>query len=922
MAEPLKILRRLNEVTTDYAVFERDQVLTEQQLNSVTEYLDDQGRLTRTRLLGVGIVGGLWPTLAGDQLSIGAGVGVTSDGDLLGLAADTIFDRWRVYDETAPAYEPFYVNGRILPLIELLAQSDRRDGKPLTELAGDLRDKLLIAFMESYENDPDLCTGGSCDNKGRTARNSQRLLLIDREIGQSSGLAAKLPTGADIATALPRVRASRVDLGTGNDAKVDVTSAERFAVRYRRAADSTFKALAAAVEALSTQLSQTPIGGLPSTAEWGGHIKKRIDSLNGTVAGIQYLHAHAKDLVAAWGELRNALFADDSVLGPAPDAFPKHLLLGPLAEPAALRTGCYPSPWLTGGSTERRGVEEAMRRFDALLSGFESPAGQIIKITPSQREQASLGERAIPIYYRADTSLRRCWNPLHARQNALEDTFGYHWTPTPEQADPNDPFAADQGSVDFYRIEGLLGQKATAAEIAIKNLIRQRNLPISVMSTLAHNERGLISIGPKFRKTSLHSLHYLLRQDLASHLSDNVSYSKSLIKDVSKARNSIARPIAALNSDYIKPMENAREQLKAASRDLIGSSEQPGPLTTRSYRGYNLQDKTVPQRLSEVMISTARAKASIGEVTRNDVVSPLDAFAGSKSHLWLDWLGDILKKRDEDAKERLLLSNLLAKHPGLEHAGGAAPGGTFVLVYNDAGDVIGDLMLPYWIDDNDESDCDEPALTAPDISVRLPRDLLPIKVIKPLDLAFDEFKTTKIMPEIKIQEDYNTFFQKSLGSLGNILNITKGPTAIDKVAVTAGVKGQSIDKYMDAKMNQVVYVQQQLQEMQAIEADPKLDQELRDKASEQAKVLEVQLADVVSETTRYFALDASDAVRVDTDKSAVYATLGAAAGQISSPEITTNLKSNLQDIAATAKGAGGSAAVIGNQLMIDAFKFK
>jgi hypothetical protein len=369
-------------------------------------------------------------------------------------------------------------------------------------------------------------------------------------------------------------------------------------------------------------------------------------------------------------------------------------------------------------------------------------------------------------------------------------------------------------------------------------------------------------------------------------------------------------------------MENARLQLEDASRDLIGSSEQPGPLTTRSYRGYNLQDKTVPQRLSEVMISTARAKASIGEVTRNDVVSPLDAFAGSKSHLWLDWLGDILKKRDEDAKERLLLSNLLAKHPGLEHAGGAAPGGTFVLVYNDAGDVIGDLMLPYWIDDNDESDCDEPALTAPDISVRLPRDLLPIKVIKPLDLAFDEFKTTKIMPEIKIQEDYNTFFQKSLGSLGNILNITKSPTAIDKVAVNAGVKGQSIDKYMDAKMNQVVYVQQQLQEMQAIEADPKLDQELRDKAGEQAKVLEVQLADAVSETTRYFALGASDAVRVDADKSAVYATLGAAAGQISSPEITTNLKSNLQDTAATAKGAGGSAAVIGNQLMTDAFKFK
>ena len=57
MADPLKIIRRLDAVTTDYAIFERDQVLTETQLNSVVEYLDDQSRLTRTQLLGIGIGG-------------------------------------------------------------------------------------------------------------------------------------------------------------------------------------------------------------------------------------------------------------------------------------------------------------------------------------------------------------------------------------------------------------------------------------------------------------------------------------------------------------------------------------------------------------------------------------------------------------------------------------------------------------------------------------------------------------------------------------------------------------------------------------------------------------------------------------------------------------------------------------------------
>ena len=216
MADPLKIIRRLDAVTTDYAVFERDQVLSETQLNSVVEYLDDQSRLTRTQLLGIGIVGGLWPTVGKEQIVVGKGVGVTSDGDLIGWSADTVFDRWLPYDESAPAYEPFYVDGKMLPLIELLTTDDKRDGKPLTDIADRLKQMVAVAFMESYENDPDLCTGGDCDNRGRTARNTQRLLLIDREIAEKIRLTAALPTGADVARLLPRVAATRADRSSGN----------------------------------------------------------------------------------------------------------------------------------------------------------------------------------------------------------------------------------------------------------------------------------------------------------------------------------------------------------------------------------------------------------------------------------------------------------------------------------------------------------------------------------------------------------------------------------------------------------------------------------------------------------------------------------------------------------------------------------
>ena len=43
----LDITTSLDEVATAYWIFERDQVLTEEQLNSLARYLDDQDRLTR-----------------------------------------------------------------------------------------------------------------------------------------------------------------------------------------------------------------------------------------------------------------------------------------------------------------------------------------------------------------------------------------------------------------------------------------------------------------------------------------------------------------------------------------------------------------------------------------------------------------------------------------------------------------------------------------------------------------------------------------------------------------------------------------------------------------------------------------------------------------------------------------------------------
>jgi len=49
---------KLDNITTQYRKFNENQVLTEGQLNEFIDYFEDQDRLSRTQLSGVGIVCG------------------------------------------------------------------------------------------------------------------------------------------------------------------------------------------------------------------------------------------------------------------------------------------------------------------------------------------------------------------------------------------------------------------------------------------------------------------------------------------------------------------------------------------------------------------------------------------------------------------------------------------------------------------------------------------------------------------------------------------------------------------------------------------------------------------------------------------------------------------------------------------------
>jgi len=97
---------KLTDITLEYNSFVDSQVLTAKQLNDIVEFFEDQQRLTRTCLIGVGLVCGL--SFKGDAngITIGKGCGVTTDGDLLYMP-ETTYKNFRAYDNSLIKYPPF-----------------------------------------------------------------------------------------------------------------------------------------------------------------------------------------------------------------------------------------------------------------------------------------------------------------------------------------------------------------------------------------------------------------------------------------------------------------------------------------------------------------------------------------------------------------------------------------------------------------------------------------------------------------------------------------------------------------------------------------------------------------------------------------------------------------------------------------------
>ena len=779
MADPLHVVRSLDTLADHYAVFEPDQVLTHGQLNSVSDYLDDQVRLSRVVLDGVGLIAGLHVSLGAAGVRISAGFGVSTDGDLMRLGTDTLFDRFRPYDSTAPIYPPLYrrrpdIDGRldddriddgriddgdsdgpidrpdridrlgsILDLQELVpvGESDVL-ALPLADLGRALADKAVLMLMETVVNDPDLCSGTDCDNLGRDALHRLRFLLISRADAQRLQGRAALSPVSTRAQALPALAMRRPVLAR------DITTQGLLAARYRDAAAISLRDLLGALPVLSRQCPEVlgdMFAGDP-TAGWVARLNELGSRFANTTASgeAQLWYAFVKDLIDHWGALREALLADDAVMLPPVTSFPKHLLLGALAAPREVRTGLYPSPLDASARHHSAHGRFLAWKFDALIRAFAIPTDTTTRITPSLGDARTLEDRAIPWHYRLleDPPIQVAWSfRLSARRDEGEN-LGYRSAAWASSAKAREPLAYAIGSHDFFRIEGHLGRQVETVGAEIRRLISDRNLPIQVQEVLLHTAqvrddlRGLIKRRPPMRHTPLHSLHYLLRQDVSQRLDEGRSFGSRYLGDVTAAVNTGQVPgVSDSGASVVTTAGNALNaisSLQASAAPVLGQT---------SHSGYKAQmaagGSAWKTSYATALESVGNSRASLGHISRPDFVSPYDSLAQINTPHWIDWLDDLIQADDDRADDKLLFTRFVQDHPGLDHLGGAWRGGTFVLVYDDSGRVVGDFTLPYPAAEEDVPEPVQPPLTRP--PYRPPVIVTGgIRVLRPLDLKVND----------------------------------------------------------------------------------------------------------------------------------------------------------------------------------------
>jgi hypothetical protein len=184
--------------------FETSQVLTSDELNWLTCYVDSQNRQSRRFLIGCGLIGGLQVKLVGNSIQITNGIGLTSAGHIVSLqkegAGFTTFSNFKKYTQSDKEKLAFHYlsdidaesknyvdsvtdpsiyfqnfNGEVLELFEGIVNNTQ----PI--VGSNFLGKVVIVFAEIIQKELKNCEDENCQDHGKKYNFTTKVLIVSQE---------------------------------------------------------------------------------------------------------------------------------------------------------------------------------------------------------------------------------------------------------------------------------------------------------------------------------------------------------------------------------------------------------------------------------------------------------------------------------------------------------------------------------------------------------------------------------------------------------------------------------------------------------------------------------------------------------------------------------------------------------------------
>jgi hypothetical protein len=550
-----------------YPIFEANQTLTHEHLNNLFTYLDEQERLTRVSLIGIGIACGLEIQYlqANSEIHLSKGCGVTSQGYLIVEPEDVVLTSYRALPKSLDysLFEDKSTNpNQQYPLWELFPAGEPNTvplGTPLNFLS----DKAVLLFLELKEESLRNCSASECDDKGsKVTATIRRLLIKLADLKKILATANQLDPGltfSDLEAALtaqlnlpdlrrPRYNVPNTTLATSNE----VLAAFLTVFRNGELVQQTQAALDKAYEAFKPIVQGAyPLNPFPDFSAKFGFLDDAPTTTT-QVRFLPYYYDFFDDLLKAYNEFHQKGVALLCACCPPESLFPRHLMLGVLFPDSVTNPDIYRHHFLAaavnGCEQHTKEVVHLFQRIVEMIVSFSDfpqlpePADVLdtdnqIRITPSQLGDVPLSNKAIPYYYRQNDTppLYHFWNFEKMRQNRANHNLSYRSDEYIPIAPTfvTDALSYDLEPYDFLRIEGHLGKNVNAALKTLLTLKDRYRLPIEIIAlrTGAFDETIEVDLSKETcRFQDLEALYDTLREELLTTLCEGVKnfYSVSI----------------------------------------------------------------------------------------------------------------------------------------------------------------------------------------------------------------------------------------------------------------------------------------------------------------------------------------------------------------------------------------------------------